>query len=104
MCVRVTSEFLAFSKSVGNDLSTPHRSMMFPGLKDGDVWCLCAARFKQALEAGAAPRVFLRGSEETSLDYVPLEVLKEYAIDREESEEILERLNEQREKLNRLIE
>eukprot|EP00586_Coscinodiscus_wailesii_P023702 CAMPEP_0172495250 /NCGR_PEP_ID=MMETSP1066-20121228/65942_1 /TAXON_ID=671091 /ORGANISM="Coscinodiscus wailesii, Strain CCMP2513" /LENGTH=267 /DNA_ID=CAMNT_0013266807 /DNA_START=42 /DNA_END=845 /DNA_ORIENTATION=- len=103
VCVQITDEFLDFSKLVGNDLSTPNRRYMFPGLKNGDIWCLSAARFKQALDQGVAPRVFLTASHEKSLDFVPLEVLKEYAIDRDEAEEILERLNKQREKLDRLL-
>lgn len=104
VCVQVTDEFLSFSKSVGNDLSTPRRRFMFPGLKDGDVWCLCAARYKQALDAGVAPRLYLTASHEKTLDYVSLETLKEYAIDREEAEEILKKLNEQRAKLENLLE
>ena len=81
VCVQATSEFLEFSVSVGNDLVTPIPEAGFPGLKDGDRWCLCASRYKQALEAGVAPPVILSATHEKSLEYVDLEVLKEYAID-----------------------
>ena len=81
VCVQVTDDFLKYSASVGNDLSTPVADFGFPGLKDGDQWCLCADRYKQALDAGFAPPVILSATHEKTLEYVDLEVLKEYAID-----------------------
>lgn len=81
ICAVMTDEFLAFSKRAGNDLSTPIPDYGFPGLKAGDRWCLCAARWKQALDAGAAPRVVLSATNEAALQIVPLEHLKRYAID-----------------------
>jgi len=81
ICAVMTDEFLAFSKDAGNDLSTPIPAYGFPGLKAGDRWCLCAARWKQALDAGAAPRVVLSATNEAALEIVSLEDLKRYAID-----------------------
>ena len=81
VCTRVTAEFLEFSKSRGNDLSTPHPEFGFPGLKPGDQWCLCAARWQEALEAGAAPRVVLRATHAAALRVVKLADLKKYALD-----------------------
>ncbi len=78
ICVRVTDEFLAFSKSRGNDLSTPRPEFQFPGLKDGDKWCLVAMRWQEALEAGAAPEVILEATHEAALQYVSLEDLRKY--------------------------
>jgi uncharacterized protein (DUF2237 family) len=76
----MTAEFLAYSKSVGNDLSTPVPDYAFPGLKPGDRWCLCAPRWKEALDAGAAPKVVLEATHEETLAIVPLGVLKDYAV------------------------
>jgi uncharacterized protein (DUF2237 family) len=81
VCVVMTDEFLAFSQMRGNDLSTPHPEFGFPGLKAGDRWCLCAARWREALQAGAAPRVVLNATNETTLEIVSLEMLKRYAVD-----------------------
>jgi hypothetical protein len=81
VCVEVTAEFLAFSKARGNDLSTPQPDFAFPGLEPGDRWCLCAARWREAFEAGHAPRVVLGATHEATLAIVPLEDLKRYAID-----------------------
>ncbi len=81
ICVRVTAEFLAFSQSRGNDLSTPHPEFGFPGLKPGDRWCLCGARWTEALQAGAAPHLVLAATHEAMLDYAPLAELKKYALD-----------------------
>ncbi len=78
ICVRVTDAFLAFSKSRGNDLSTPRPEFQFPGLKDGDKWCLVAVRWQEALEAGAAPEVILEATHEAALQYVSLEDLRKY--------------------------
>lgn len=80
VCAVVTAEFLAFSKYVGNDLSTPRPEFSFPGLKPGDRWCLCASRFLQAHEDGCAPHVDLAATHERALEKVPLEVLGTYAL------------------------
>lgn len=76
----VTDEFLAFTKSRGNDLQTPRPMYDFPGLKAGDRWCLCALRWKEAYEAGVAPPVVLEATHEKALKYIPLEVLKKYQV------------------------
>ncbi|MFN3642997.1 MAG: DUF2237 family protein [Gemmobacter sp.] len=76
VCAVMTAEFLALSKYLGNDLSTPRPEYGFAGLKPGDRWCLCAARFLQAHEEGAAPRVHLAATHARTLDIVPLDVLK----------------------------
>ena len=81
VCAVVTAEFLAFSRSVGNDLSTPSPDALFPGLKPGDRWCLCAPRWKEALDAGAAPKVVLEATHEETLAIVPLGVLKDHAVE-----------------------
>jgi len=81
VCVRLTDEFLAFSRSRGNDLSTPRPQYGFPGLKGGDSWCLCAPRWQEALEAGCAPRVFLGATHAGALDHCRLEDLKAHAVD-----------------------
>jgi uncharacterized protein len=81
ICVSVTREFLEFSASRGNDLSTPMPEFGFPGLQPGDRWCLCAARWVEALRAGAAPRLVLAATHQVMLEYAPLEELKKYAID-----------------------
>ena len=81
VCCEMTAEFLAFSKSVGNDLSTPHPEWGFPGLEPGDRWCLVAARWVEAHKAGAAPRVALLSTHEAALRYTDLATLKAYALD-----------------------
>jgi uncharacterized protein (DUF2237 family) len=81
VCAVMTAEFLALSKYLGNDLSTPRPEYGFAGLKPGDRWCLCAARFLQAHEEGAAPRVNLAATHRRTLDIVPLEVLRAYALE-----------------------
>lgn len=81
VCALMTAEFLAFSKYLGNDLSTPHPEFGFKGLKPGDQWCLCAGRFLQAHEEGAAPQVRLAATHTRALEVVPLDVLKTYASD-----------------------
>jgi len=81
VCVVMTAEFLAFSKSSGNDLSTPMPEYGFPGLVPGDRWCLCAPRWQEALEVDSAPRVVLRATHEGALAYCDLTDLKRYAID-----------------------
>lgn len=81
VCSVMTAEFLAFSKYVGNDLSTPRPEYGFGGLKPGDRWCLCASRFLQAADEGAGPRVVLAATHRRALDIVPLEVLTDHAHD-----------------------
>lgn len=81
VCIEATAEFLAFSRSRGNDLSTPMPDFEFPGLKPGDRWCLCAARWIEAYRAGCAPRVRLRATHEETLAMVDMATLKQYAVD-----------------------
>ena len=81
ICAQMTSEFLAFSAAHGNDLSTPQPDAGFPGLKPGDRWCLCAGRWREALDAGVAPPVLLSASHEEALAVVALMVLKRHALD-----------------------
>ena len=81
VCARMTEEFLAFSKRTGNDLSTPHPEFGFPGLKAGDKWCVCVARWEDAFLAGVAPRIVLAATHERALDVVELEELKAHALD-----------------------
>ena len=80
ICAEVTAGFLEFSKSRGNDLSTPRPEYNFPGLLPGDRWCLCALRWREAWEEGLAPAVILEACDEAALKYVPLKILKEFAI------------------------
>jgi len=80
VCAIMTAEFLAYSKYVGNDLSTPRPEFRFAGLQPGDSWCLCAARFLQAHDEGCAPRVSLEATHVRALDIVPLNVLQQHAI------------------------
>ena len=80
VCAVMTAEFLALSKYLGNDLSTPRPEYGFAGLKPGDHWCLCAGRFLQAHDEGAAPQVDLAATHRRTLDIVPLEVLRTYAV------------------------
>ena len=82
VCAVMTDEFLAYSKYVGNDLSTPRPEYGFPGLKPGDKWCLCAGRFLQAHDEGCAPQVSLEATHMRARAIVPLEVLRLYAIRR----------------------
>ena len=79
VCAVMTAGFLRFSMSVGNDLSTPRPEFGFAGLRPGDRWCLCAPRWKEALDAGAAPRVVLEATHEEVLAIAPLGVLKDHA-------------------------
>ena len=81
VCAVMTDEFLRFSKARGNDLSTPMPEFGFPGLKAGDRWCLCAPRWKEALDAGVAPPVVLDATHEETLVITPLGVLKDYAVE-----------------------
>ena len=81
VCVICTDEFLEFSRRVGNDLSTPMPQYGFAGLREGDQWCLCASRWQEALEAGAAPRVRLLSSHVSALEYCTLDDLRRHAVD-----------------------
>lgn len=81
VCALMTAEFLAYSKYLGNDLSTPRPEYGFAGLKHGDQWCLCAGRFLQAHEEGVAPQIRLKSTHQRTLDVVPLEILQTYAAD-----------------------
>lgn len=80
ICAQVTSEFLEFTKSLGNDLSTPVPDSNFPGLKPGDCWCLCASRWQEALDAGVAPPVILSATHARALEVVSLDELKKHAL------------------------
>lgn len=80
VCIVVSEEFLEFSKRMGNDLSTPMPMYGFAGLKPGDKWCLCAPRWKEALEHGMAPAVDLLGTHEASLEYASLEDLLQHSL------------------------
>ena len=80
VCAEVSAEFLGFSASVGNDLSTPMPEFGFPGLLPGDRWCLCAARWQEALEAGMAPPVILQSTHEAALEFCALEDLQAHAL------------------------
>ena len=79
VCAIMTAEFLAFSKYLGNDLSTPRPEFGFPGLNPGDSWCLCAGRFLQAHQEGCAPQVQLTSTHQKALEIVPIEILRLYA-------------------------
>jgi len=81
VCAEMTAEFLAFSKARGNDLSTPRAEYLFPGLKPGDFWCLCALRWSEALEAGIAPRVKLAATHAQVTRYVSKAALWRHALD-----------------------
>lgn len=81
VCTQLTAEFLAFSRDQGNDLSTPMPEFGFPGLKPGDRWCVCAARWREAYLAGVGPPVILAATHEDALDIVPLEELQSRALD-----------------------
>ena len=81
VCAEMTAEFLALSKYLGNDLSTPRPEYGFAGLKPGDRWCLCASRFLQAHHEGAAPNLHLAATHAKTTDFVPLEILQLYAAD-----------------------
>jgi uncharacterized protein (DUF2237 family) len=81
VCAEMTAAFLSFTKAQGNDLSTPRPEWNFPGLEPGDRWCLCAARWQEALEAGVAPPVHLAATHEKALEILALEDLKAHALD-----------------------
>ena len=81
VCAQITDEFLDFSKSRGNDLSTPRPEFNFPGLKEGDSSCLCAERWKEAFESGFAPKKFLKRTNKKALKVIDLHILKDFALD-----------------------
>lgn len=85
VCAVMTKEFLEFSRNKGNDLITPRPAWDFPGLKDGDRWCLCASRWMEAYQAGVAPLVVLEATHEKTLDYLPLEELVKFAAKKEKT-------------------
>lgn len=80
VCAQMTEQFLAFSKSRGNDLSTPNPEFLFPGLSPGDRWCLCAARWREAAEAGLAPPVILESTHARALEVIALADLEYHAL------------------------
>lgn len=80
VCCLLTAEFLSFSQSVGNDLSTPRPEFNFPGLRPGDRWCVCCLRWVEAQEAGFAPKVVLESTHEHALEYIELNLLREFAV------------------------
>ena len=81
VCAKVTTEFLEWAKKFGNDLITPHTEFGFPGLKDGDCWCICADTYAQSINAETACRIYLKKTNFKTLEIIPLEKLKRYAID-----------------------
>ena len=81
VCAKVTSEFLQWSKKVGNDLITPHPEFDFPGLKEGDNWCVCAATFARSIEEGTACKIYLKKTNYKTLEIISLDKLKKHAID-----------------------
>ena len=81
VCVKVNIKFLEYLKKIENDLITPIPDFGFSGLKQGDSWCVCAASYAQAIEAGLACPIYLRKTNEKTLELIPLKILKKYAID-----------------------
>ena len=81
VCAKVNNTFLEWCKISGNDLITPHPEFGFPGLKDGDNWCICATWFARAVEAGKECKIYLKKTNEKTLKIIPLEILKKHAID-----------------------
>ena len=84
VCAQMTAEFLEFSRRRGNDLITPRPEFLFPGLKPGDCWCLCAARWQEALEAGVAPPIKLAATHMSALEFISMADLEHYAIDKDD--------------------
>ena len=82
VCAKVTQEFLEYTKSKGNDLTTTLSGTDFPGLKPGDRWCLCVQRWVEALEINKAPKIYLQSTHSSVLEYIELEVLAKYALDK----------------------
>lgn len=81
VCAQMTNEFLKFSRSKGNDLITPRPEFQFEGLKEGDFWCLCIDRWREAMKAGCAPLISLSATHEIALERIPLETLRKHALD-----------------------
>ena len=81
VCIEISQEFLEYSRFKGNDLSTPIPEFGFPGLKPGDAWCLCAARWVEAYRGGMAPRVHLMRTHQRALEVVSMELLRKFAVD-----------------------
>ena len=81
VCAKMTKDFLSFSKGKGNNLSTPRPEFNFPGLKEGDSWCLCAERWKEAYECGFAPKIYLRKTNKKALNVIDIYTLKNFALD-----------------------
>jgi len=81
VCALMTEDFLRFSKAKGNDLSTPVPQYNFPGLKEGDRWCLCANRWLEAYKSDSAPAIIAKATNLKALDIIPMEIIKEFAID-----------------------
>ena len=81
VCAKVTTKFLEWSKNAGNDLITPHPEFNFPGLKDGDSWCVCAETYAESINAGTACKIYLKKTNYKTLEIIPIEQLKKYAID-----------------------
>ena len=81
VCAKVTTKFLEWAQLAGNDLITPHPEFNFPGLKEGDRWCICAGTYAQSISAGTACRIYLKKTNYKTLEIIPLQKLKEYALD-----------------------
>ena len=81
VCAKVTNTFLEWAKKNGNDLITPHPEFDFPGLKEGDSWCVCASTYAQSINEGAACKIYLKKTNKRTLEIISLEKLKQYAID-----------------------
>ena len=81
VCASVTTKFLKWAKTIGNDLITPHPEFDFPGLNEGDSWCICAGTYAQSIDEGTACKVYLKKTNQRTLEIIPLAKLKQYAID-----------------------
>ena len=81
VCAKVTKDFLEWAKIAGNDLITPHPEFDFPGLREGDSWCICAGTYAEAINAGTACKIFLKKTNYKTLEIIPLKELKKYAVD-----------------------
>ena len=81
VCVKVNDKFLEWCKEAGNDLITPHPEFNFPGLKEGDSWCICAGTYAESIKAGTACKIYLKKTNLRTLEIIPLEKLKKYAVD-----------------------
>ena len=81
VCVKVTTKFLEWAKKAGNDLITPHPEFNFPGLNEGDSWCICAATYAQSIKEGTACKIFIKKTNYKTLEVIPLDKLKKYAVD-----------------------